>query len=71
LKTDSLDFNNIVDIIYNLPLEAREELKNLLEHNISDSKRDEIVSSYKAAKKEEKAGALKFSTSIEDFKRIF
>ena len=63
-------FNTIVESIYNLPLEYKEELKSLLEHNIADSRRNEIADSYKAAQKEQKAGKLTFSSSIQDLKKM-
>ncbi len=63
------DFNTIVESVYNLPLEFKEELKSLLEHNIADTRRSELSGNYKAAQKEQKAGKLKFSSSIEDLKK--
>ena len=59
-------FNNIVETIYNMPLEDRMELKDLLEHNIADSRREEIALSYKEAQEEHKAGKLKFSDDIDE-----
>jgi len=63
------DFNNIVESIYNLPLEYKEELKSLLEHNIADARRQEIADDYKSAQKEHKSGKLKFSSSIATLKK--
>ena len=68
--TDNFSFSNIVDAIYNLPLDDRLELKNLLEHNIADARRKEILQNFKAAKIEEKAGKLKFSSSIKELKKM-
>ncbi|HAH22265.1 MAG TPA: hypothetical protein DCL77_00590 [Prolixibacteraceae bacterium] len=70
MKTQVIQFNNIVDILYNLPLEEKVELKNLLEHNIADARRDEMVSNYKQAQEEEKAQKLKFSSDIEELKQM-
>ena len=70
MKTQDIQFNNIVDILYNLPLEEKVELKNLLEHNIADARRDEIVLNYKQAQEEEKAQKLKFSSDIEELKKM-
>lgn len=69
-KTQVIHFNNIVDFICNLPLEDKVELKNLLEHNIADARRDEMVSNYKKAQEEEKAQKLKFSSNIEGIKEM-
>ena len=70
MKTQVIQFNNIVDTIYNLPLEEKVELKNLLEHNIADARRDEMVSNYKKAQEEEKAQKLNFSSNIEELKQM-
>lgn len=63
------NFNNIVESIYNLPLEFKEELRVLLEHNIADVRRNEISVNYKTALKEQASGKLKFSSSISDLKK--
>jgi hypothetical protein len=70
MKTQAIQFNSIVDTIYNLPLEEKVELKNLLEHNIADSRRDEIVSNYKKAQEEQKANKLKFSSKVQELKQM-
>lgn len=70
MKTQAIQFNNIVDTIYNLPLEEKVELKNLLEHNIADSRRDEIVSNYKKAQEIQKANMLEFSSNIQELKQM-
>jgi hypothetical protein len=70
MKTQAIQFNSIVDTIYNLPLEEKVELMSLLEHNIADSRRDEIVANYKKAQEEEKAQKLKFSSNIQELKQM-
>ncbi|MES2703725.1 MAG: hypothetical protein V4649_13875 [Bacteroidota bacterium] len=69
MKAEGLDFNDIVETIYNLPLEYKEELRNLLDHNISDARRSQIAEHYKAAQNEERNGKLKFSSSVEQLKK--
>jgi hypothetical protein len=71
MKANTNNFNNIVESIYNLPLEFKEELKVLLEHNISDVRRKEIADNYKASLKEQTSGKLKFSSSILELKKMF
>ena len=51
MKTASANFNDIVESVYNLPLEFKEELRSLLAHNISDDRRKEIANNHKAAQK--------------------
>ena len=70
MKTQVIQFKSIVDTIYNLSLEEKVELKNLLEHNIADARRDEIVSNYKKALEEEKSYELKFSSNIDELKQM-
>ncbi len=63
-------FYSVVETIYSLPLEERMELKTLLEHNIADTRREEIAANFKAAQTEHKKGKLKFSSSIKDLKKM-
>jgi hypothetical protein len=70
MKVKQNNFNNIVESIYDLPLEFKEELKVLLEHNISDVRRKEIADNYKAALKEQASGKLKFSSSVSELKKM-
>jgi hypothetical protein len=70
MKTQHLQFNNIVETIYNMPLDDKLELKSLLEHNIADSRRSEIAENYKRTLEEQKLGKLKFSSKISDLKKM-
>ena len=70
MKTIVLKFNNILESIYGLPLEDKEEIKILLEHNIADTRRNEIANNYKKAQKENKSGDLKFSSKINELKKM-
>jgi hypothetical protein len=63
-------FNEIVEKIYNLPLEDKLELRNLLDHNIAGDRRKEILLNYKYSLKEFKSGKLKFSDNIDDLKKM-
>ena len=65
-----MQFNSIIETIYSLPLEDRMEIKNLLEHNIADSRRIEIASNYKKTQEEYKSGKLKFSSKIDELKEM-
>jgi len=68
--THNLSFNSIVEVIYNLSLDDRLELKNLLEHNIADARRNEIFENFKKAQAENKSGQLKFSSNINELKAM-
>ena len=70
MRPQASQFNNIVDVIYSMPLEEKEELRNLLEHNIADARRTEIADNYKKAKEEHKSGKLTFSSNINELKKM-
>lgn len=64
-------FSGIVDEIYSLRLEDRQELLNLIRNNIAEERRNEIYNNYLAAKDEENKGALSFSSDINQLKKSF
>ncbi len=70
MRIISNDFSNVVASVYNLPLEERLELKNLLENNIADERRNEIAASFKKAKIQEKEGSLKFASDMKNLKKL-
>ncbi len=67
--TQSEQFSSIVEKIYNLPLEEKEVIKNLLEHNIADTRRNEITINFKMTQEDYKAGKLKFNSKIDELKQ--
>jgi hypothetical protein len=69
MRTESAQFKDIVDTIYELPLEVRLELKNLLELNIAEARRDEIARNYKKSQKEMESGILEFCSNINELKK--
>ena len=70
MRAHVLQFNSLIDTIYNLSLEDKVEIKNLLEHNIADSRREEIVDNFKKSQDNYKSGKLKFSSDIDELKRM-
>ncbi len=70
MKSETADFSTVVETVYNLSLEYKEELKSLLERNIADARRVEISENYKKALKQEKSGKLKFSSSVSELKKM-
>jgi hypothetical protein len=70
MGTSTLMFSKIIDSIYDLPLEDRLEIRNLLDRNIADSRRKEIEDNFKQSKKEEQAGNLLFSSNIDELKKM-
>ena len=64
------EFNVLVESIYNLPLEDKQELKALLENNIVETRRSEIALNYRKARVEHKEKKLKFSSSVKELKKM-
>ena len=65
-----ISFGNIIEVIYGLPLEERLELKVLLENNIVEARRKEILRNGYEAKRAEKNNELTFSDNIETLKMM-
>lgn len=61
-------FHRIVDTIYSLPLEEREELLDLLGRNVAEERRNEIYQNYLASKSEEAENELEFSSDIKQLR---
>jgi hypothetical protein len=70
MKTETMNYSNIVETIYGLPLEDKIEIISLLEHNIADTRREEILANGKKSKEEQKTGKLKFSSKISELKKM-
>ena len=70
MKEPTMNFNDIVETIYSLPLEDRKEIITLLEHNVADSRREEIANNFKVSNLESKSGKLKFSSKISELKKM-
>ncbi len=70
MNSQTSNFTTVIETIYGLSLDEKVEIKDLLENNISDARRDLILSNYKKAKAEEKAGKLKFSSKISELKKM-
>jgi hypothetical protein len=70
MKTQALQFNDILEKVYNLHLEDKLELKNLLEHNIAEARRDEIAENFIKAQEEYHSGELQFSSEIKELKKM-
>jgi len=71
LKSNKLNitFNNIVDIVTSLTLIEKEEVKDILERNIVEEKKEVFFKNYLKSKEEYRKGKLKFSGDIEELKK--
>jgi len=63
-------FSKIVETVYHLPLDEKQELMNLLSRNIVENRRNEIFDHYQIAKNEEKTGKLIFSSDINQLRHL-
>ena len=70
MKTQTLKFDHIVQTLYDLSLEDQFEIKTLLEHNIAETRRDEIAKNFKNTVEELKSGEIKFSSNIDELKKM-
>ena len=70
MGNSNIGFNRVVETLYSFPIDEKIELKTLLEHNIAETRRNEIANNFKKAQSEQSEGTLKFSDSIEDLKKM-
>lgn len=63
-------FSGIVDKVYKLSLEDKQQLLDLLENNIAEERRNDIYKNYLSALNEEKEGNLRFSSYISHLKQM-
>ena len=68
--SNGFTFGAIVEVVYGLPLEERLDLKNLLERNIIEARRDEIARNGQEAHRAEKNNELAFSDNIETLRKM-
>jgi len=59
-------FNTLLENVYKLSIEDKETLISLIEHNIAESKRQDILSNYKISKNEK----MQFSSDIDQLKKM-
>jgi hypothetical protein len=62
-------FTDLVDKILELPIDEKEEIKNIIDHSLTEEKRKKIHDNYLKSKEEEKAGKLKYSNKITELKK--
>ena len=70
MKEERMNFNDIVETIYSLPLEDRKEIITLLEHNVADSRREEIAKNFKDLENLYKKSFKEFSKFMPEKGRI-
>lgn len=63
-----LTFNTLIDLIKNLSVPEKEEIKFILERNIADENRSLIHKNYLNSQKELKKDKLMFSNNVDELK---
>lgn len=63
-------FHDIVDIIYRLTSEQKEEIKDIVEKSLIEERREEIYRNCIASEKEYKQGKVKTAKNINEFKKL-
>ncbi len=58
------NFEEIVEIVRDLPADEKEEIKHIIEKSLIEEKREEFHKNYLKTKKEERQGKLQFSDDI-------
>ena len=65
-----MSFSELIEEIQKLPIEAKEEIKFLLERYLIEDRRDEIYQNYQDSKQEQQADRLTFSNDIDTLKQM-
>jgi hypothetical protein len=66
----AITFENLVDEVYKLDTEGKEHLKELLEKQLIEERREEILQNAIESKKEYEAGELEFDTAENILKKL-
>lgn len=70
MRIQTNNFDQVLNNLYKMSLEERLEIRNLLDHNIAETRRKEILKNYKLSQEEHENGALQFSSSIDELKKM-
>jgi hypothetical protein len=65
-----LTFSTLIDLIKNLSVPEKEEIKFIIERNIAEENRNAIGKNYLNSNKELKKGKLKFSGNIDELRKM-
>lgn len=65
-----MTFNDVVELIKGLSTDEKEEIQLLLKQYIREERREEIYDNFMLAKIEEEKGALKFSSNVNELRKL-
>jgi hypothetical protein len=66
----SMSFSDVVEAIKSLSIEAKQEIQLLLSQYLREELREEFYDNLKIAKREEEEGKLKFSSNINELRKL-
>ncbi|MGB3655511.1 MAG: hypothetical protein WBA41_30480 [Rivularia sp. (in: cyanobacteria)] len=65
-----MTFSDLVEAIKNLSVEEKEQMQRLLTQYLREERREEIYDNFENSKVEEKNGELKFSSNINELRKM-
>ncbi len=65
-----MTFSDVVEVIKNLSTDEKREIQLLLQQYLHEERRDEIYANVKSSQIEHQKGELKFSSNINELKRL-
>lgn len=65
-----MTFSDLVEAIKNLSVEEKEQMQLLLTQYLREERREEIYDNFENSKVEEKNGELKFSSNINELRKM-
>jgi hypothetical protein len=66
----SRTFEEVVEIVRDLPTDEKEEIKFIIEKTIVEKRRGEIYKNYLKSKQKQKDGKLHFTNKINELKKM-
>lgn len=66
----SMSFSDVVEAIKSLSIEEKQEIQLLLSQYLREERREKLYNSLKLAKIEEQDGKLKFSSNINELRKL-
>ncbi len=65
-----MTFNDVVEVIKGLSTDEKQEIQLLLKQYIREERREEIYDNFKSAQVEQQKGELKFSSNINELRKM-
>jgi hypothetical protein len=66
----TMTFSDLIETVKDLSIDEKQELQMLLQQYLREERREEIHENFKLAQAEEQSGKLKYSSDINELKRL-